>query len=51
MTERRAAPGGACAKRFTGKYEHRTTSGGVGHDLPREAPEEFARAVIDVDHF
>jgi hypothetical protein len=34
-----------------GKYEHRTVGGGVGHDLPQEAPEEFARAVIDVDHF
>jgi pimeloyl-ACP methyl ester carboxylesterase len=41
----------AYATKFTGKYEHRTVGGGVGHDLPQEAPEEFARAVIDVDHF
>lgn len=34
----------ACATKFTGKYEHRTVSGGVGHDLPQEAPEEFAKA-------
>jgi pimeloyl-ACP methyl ester carboxylesterase len=41
----------AYATKFTGKYEHRNVGGGVGHDLPQEAPEEFARAVIDVDHF
>ena len=35
--------------RFTGPYEHRLISGGVGHDLPQEAPGAFARAVIDVD--
>jgi pimeloyl-ACP methyl ester carboxylesterase len=31
------------------KYEHRTITGGVGHNLPQEAPEAFAQAVIDVD--
>lgn len=36
------------AKRFTGKYEHRLVTGGVGHNLPQEAPEAFAKAVIDV---
>jgi pimeloyl-ACP methyl ester carboxylesterase len=38
---------------MTGEIRHFQVdvSGGVGHDLPREAPEEFARAVIDVDHF
>ena len=41
----------AYATKFTGKYEHRTVGRGVGHDLSQEAPEEFARAVIDVDHF
>ena len=36
------------AKRFTGRYEHRLIRGGIGHNLPQEAPEAFARAVIDV---
>jgi pimeloyl-ACP methyl ester carboxylesterase len=40
---------GAYAAKFTGPYEHRTISGGVGHNLPQEAPQAFARAVIDVD--
>lgn len=37
------------AKKFTGKYEHRTISGGIGHNLPQEAPQAFAEAIIDVD--
>jgi pimeloyl-ACP methyl ester carboxylesterase len=37
------------AKKFTGKYQHRTVGGGVGHNLPQEAPEEFAKAIRDVD--
>jgi pimeloyl-ACP methyl ester carboxylesterase len=37
--------------KFSGKYEHRTITGGVGHNLPQEAPEEFARAITDVDTF
>jgi pimeloyl-ACP methyl ester carboxylesterase len=36
------------AKKFTGKYEHRPVTGGVGHNLPQEAPQAFAQAVIDV---
>jgi pimeloyl-ACP methyl ester carboxylesterase len=40
----------AYAKRFTGKYKHELVSGGVGHDLPQEAPRAFADAVIEVDH-
>jgi pimeloyl-ACP methyl ester carboxylesterase len=36
-------------KKYTGKYEHRTITGGIGHNLPQEAPEAFAKAVIDVD--
>jgi pimeloyl-ACP methyl ester carboxylesterase len=36
------------AGKFTGKYEHRVIGGGVGHNLPQEAPEAFAQAVIDV---
>jgi pimeloyl-ACP methyl ester carboxylesterase len=35
--------------KFTGRYEHRTITGGVGHNLPQEAPQAFAQAVIDVD--
>ena len=38
----------AYAKMFTGKYEHRLIPGGVGHNLPQEAPAAFARAVTDV---
>ena len=41
----------AYAGKFSGKYEHRLVTGGVGHNLPQEAPEAFARAVIDVDRF
>jgi len=37
------------AKKFTGKYLHRTVAGGTGHNLPQEAPVDFARAIIDVD--
>lgn len=36
------------AKRFTGKYEHRHLAGGIGHNLPQEAPREFAQAILDV---
>ncbi len=39
----------AYAKKFTGKYAHRTITGGVGHNLPQEAPEAFAKAIVDVD--
>ena len=39
---------GACAKKFSGKYEHRTIDGGVGHNLPQEAPQAFAQAILDV---
>jgi pimeloyl-ACP methyl ester carboxylesterase len=36
------------AKRFSGKYAHREITGGIGHDLPQEAPQAFADAVIEV---
>jgi pimeloyl-ACP methyl ester carboxylesterase len=39
----------AYAKKFSGRYEHRLISGGIGHNLPQEAPKPFADAVIDVD--
>lgn len=35
-------------RRFSGRYEHRQLSGGIGHNLPQEAPDAFAQAVIDV---
>jgi pimeloyl-ACP methyl ester carboxylesterase len=38
----------AYAKMFSGKYEHRLITGGIGHNLPQEAPEAFAKAIIDV---
>lgn len=37
----------AYARKFTGKYEHRTFTGGVGHNPPQEAPAEFVQAVVD----
>jgi pimeloyl-ACP methyl ester carboxylesterase len=42
---------GAYAKKFSGKYAHRTITGGIGHNLPQEAPQAFAQAVIDVDGY
>jgi pimeloyl-ACP methyl ester carboxylesterase len=41
----------AYAKKFSGRYEHRTITGGIGHNLPQEAPQAFAQAVIDVDGY
>ena len=39
----------AYAQKFTGKYVHRTIDGGVGHNLPQEAPQSFAQAILDVE--
>ena len=39
----------AYAHKFSGSYSHRTIEGGVGHNLPQEAPEAFTKAVMDVD--
>jgi pimeloyl-ACP methyl ester carboxylesterase len=36
------------AKKFAGRYEHRNIKGGVGHNLPQEAPRAFAEAIVDV---
>jgi pimeloyl-ACP methyl ester carboxylesterase len=44
-------PPAAYAKKFTGRYEHRTIEGRVGHNLPQEAPQAFAQAVVDVEGF
>jgi pimeloyl-ACP methyl ester carboxylesterase len=41
----------AYATKFSGKYSHRTIEGGIGHNLPQEAPQAFAKAVIDVDTY
>jgi pimeloyl-ACP methyl ester carboxylesterase len=41
-------PPAAYAKMFTGKYQHRDVSGGIGHNLPQEAPQAFAEAVTQV---
>jgi len=38
----------AYARKFSGKYSHRLIKGGIGHNLPQEAPQAFAEAVIDV---
>jgi pimeloyl-ACP methyl ester carboxylesterase len=37
------------ASKFSGPYAHRTIEGGIGHNLPQEAPEAFANAVLEVD--
>jgi pimeloyl-ACP methyl ester carboxylesterase len=39
------------AKKFSGKYSHRTVSGGIGHNLPQEAPQVFAEAIVEVDSY
>ena len=39
----------AYAKKFAGRYEHRLVKGGTGHNLPQEAPQAFARAIVDAD--
>jgi pimeloyl-ACP methyl ester carboxylesterase len=45
------APSTAYRDKFSGKYEYRLITGGVGHNLPQEAPEAFAQAVVDIDSF
>jgi pimeloyl-ACP methyl ester carboxylesterase len=42
-------PASAYAGKFSGKYEHRVITGGIGHNLPQEAPQAFAQAILDVD--
>jgi pimeloyl-ACP methyl ester carboxylesterase len=41
-------PPAAYAGKFSGKYEHRNITGGIGHNLPQEAPQAFAEAVVDI---
>jgi pimeloyl-ACP methyl ester carboxylesterase len=38
----------AYAKKFSGKYAHRNIKGGIGHNLPQEAPQAFTQAIVDV---
>jgi len=40
---------GAYRAKFTGSYEHRLIAGGIGHNLPQEAPQAFVQAIVDVD--
>jgi pimeloyl-ACP methyl ester carboxylesterase len=42
---------GVYRNKFSGKYEHRLITEGIGHNLPQEAPQAFAQAVVDVDLF
>jgi pimeloyl-ACP methyl ester carboxylesterase len=39
------------AAKFSGKYTHKLIAGGIGHNLPQEAPQAFAQAVVDVAEF
>jgi pimeloyl-ACP methyl ester carboxylesterase len=41
----------AYARKFSGKYAHRIIEDGVGHNLPQEAPQAFAQAIVDVDAY
>jgi pimeloyl-ACP methyl ester carboxylesterase len=41
----------AYASKFTGKYQHRVVEGGIGHNLPQEAPRAFAEAIIDAGRY
>jgi pimeloyl-ACP methyl ester carboxylesterase len=41
----------AYARKFSGSYAHRIITGGVGHNLPQEAPQAFAQAIVDVDGY
>jgi pimeloyl-ACP methyl ester carboxylesterase len=42
------APATAYRAKFTGKYDYRLITGDVGHNLPQEAPQAFAKAIVDV---
>lgn len=38
-------------RKFSGKYSHRTIQGGIGHNLPQEAPQAFVRAIVEADSY
>ena len=42
---------GSYARKFSGKYANRIITGGIGHNLPQEAPEAFAQAIVDVSGY
>jgi hypothetical protein len=44
----RRSPWSAYRGKYSGTYEHRVTSGGVGRNLPQEAPQAFAKVIVDV---
>ena len=44
-------PENSYAKKFSGKYKHKTIAGGIGHNLPQEAPKALADAIIEVDSY
>jgi len=39
------------AKKFSDTYLHRTIKGGIGHNLPQEAPKAFAETIVEVDGY
>jgi pimeloyl-ACP methyl ester carboxylesterase len=41
----------AYASKFTGRHQHRVVEGGIGHNLPQEAPQAFAEAIVDADRY
>lgn len=45
-----ATDGTSYAKQFTGRRSHRIIEG-AGHNLPQEAPQAFAEAIIEVDRY
>ncbi len=45
------ADGASYANKFSGKYAHRIIKGGIGHNLPQEAPSAFAEAIVDVNAY
>src|SRR5271165_1984594 len=45
------APSTAYRNKFSGKYDYRLITGGIGHNLPQEAPQAFAQAVVDVNGY
>jgi len=54
MSDANGAPhpdSSAYARKFSGKYTHRIIKGGIGHNLPQEAPQALAEAVIEVDSY
>ena len=50
-TARRTRTPAPMPRKFSGKYEHRLITGGIGHNLPQEAPQAFAQAIVDVGGF